>query len=147
MFTLEYSFRLAREFFYLNEINFSAVVEQAEICLIEYVEEKQAVAATTVEVSNWASWKSRDEHLENSWKVEVSTEQLVWNFFHQKFRLRKTRPHPWLVQNPIFFPKIQAPLIKDKISGEIREAVREADGDGVPTSTQLRSKLSLGPAL
>ena len=51
MFTLEYSFRLAREFFYLNEINFSAVVEQAEICLIEYVEEKQAVAATTVEVS------------------------------------------------------------------------------------------------
>ena len=52
MFTLEYSFRLACEFFHLNEINFSAVVEQAEICLIEYVEEKQAVAATTVEVSN-----------------------------------------------------------------------------------------------
>ena len=39
-------------FFILIKINFSAVVEQAEICLIEYVEEKQAVAATTVEVSN-----------------------------------------------------------------------------------------------
>ena len=39
-------------FFYLNKISFSSVVEQAEICLIEYIEEKQAVAATTVEVSN-----------------------------------------------------------------------------------------------
>ena len=38
-------------FFYLNKISFSSVVEQAEICLIEYIEEKQAVAATTVEVS------------------------------------------------------------------------------------------------